>query len=68
MLIAKNNFLESLPVQLRLILTRKSEFYSVLYQASNSLNFQLLVWIPIPTPMQDSRLCVTLTLTLFYMF
>ena len=56
MLIAKNNFLESQPVQRRLILSRKSEFYSVFYSdsTSNSENFEFLVPIPIPPPMQDS--------------
>ena len=47
MLIAKNNFLESPPVQLRLNLSRKSEFYSMFY--SDFENFDCLIYIPIQT-------------------
>ena len=49
MLIAKNNFSESQPVQSRLILSRKSEFYSVSYSDSDSeiflgFRFRLQLW------------------------
>ena len=50
MLIAKNNFLEFLLVQLRLILSRKSRFYSILYSDSDCDRVGIEYW----TLMQDS--------------
>ena len=52
MLISKTNFLEWLPVQPRLILSRKLNFYSVFYADSDS---EILFWIPTPPPISKFR-------------
>ena len=72
MLIAKNNFFESLPVQFRLTGSGKSNSYSMFYSESDSENFEFLVPIPtfdcdgvgFRTPMQDSTSNVHIFLNL----